>query len=97
MSIFADDVIFSFQGSPDSNKPDLEKSYREEFAHPEESRIWLPEFEEFECSGDLGFIRSTWKLEVKTPDGKVEVKAEKPQHRYFAAVARWRMEDFSIS
>ncbi|PYL25710.1 MAG: hypothetical protein DMF37_04255 [Verrucomicrobia bacterium] len=76
MSIFADDVIFSFQGSPDSNKPDLEKSYREEFAHPEESRIWLPEFEEFECSGDLGFIRSTWKLEVKTPDGKVEVKAE---------------------
>ena len=76
MSIFADDVIFSFQGSPDSNKPDLEKSYREEFAHPEESRIWLPKFEEFECSGDLGFIRSTWKLEVKTPDGKVEVKAE---------------------
>jgi len=76
MSIFADDVIFSFQGSPDGKKADLEKSYREEFAHPEVSRAWVPQFEEFECSGNLGFARSTWKLEVKTPDGKGEVKAQ---------------------
>ncbi len=76
MSIFADDVIFCFQGNPDGKKADLEKSYREEFAHPEESRAWVPQFEEFECSGNLGFVRSTWKLEVKTPDGKVAVKAQ---------------------
>src|SRR5438477_9109351 len=31
MAIFADDVNFSFQGSPDLKKADLEKSYRDEF------------------------------------------------------------------
>ena len=34
MSIFADDVNFSFQGAPDAKKADLEKSYRDEFAPP---------------------------------------------------------------
>ena len=76
MSIFADDVNFSFQGAPDAKKADLEKSYREEFAHPEQSRRWIPKFEEFQCSGDLGFVRSTWQLEVKNADGKSEIKAE---------------------
>ena len=38
MSIFADDVNFSFQGAPDAKKAGLEKSYRDEFAHPEQSR-----------------------------------------------------------
>ena len=33
MSIFANDVNFSFQGAPDAMKADLEKSYRDEFAH----------------------------------------------------------------
>jgi uncharacterized protein (TIGR02246 family) len=75
IAIFADDVVFSFQGSPDGKKGDLEKSYREEFAHPEEPRVWVPQFEEFDCSGNLGFVRSTWRLEVITPEGKVEVKA----------------------
>src|SRR5262245_45909026 len=31
MAIFADDVNFSFQGSPDAKKADLEKGYRAEF------------------------------------------------------------------
>ena len=76
MSIFADDVNFSFQGAPDAKKADLEKSYRDEFAHPEQSRRWIPKFEEFECSGNLGFVRSTWRLEATSADGKVEIKAE---------------------
>jgi uncharacterized protein (TIGR02246 family) len=76
MSIFADDVNFSFQGTPDAKKPDLEKSYRDEFAHPEQSRRWIPKFEEFQCSGNLGFVRSTWQLEVTNADGKTEIKAE---------------------
>src|SRR5438067_2131430 len=59
MSIFAADVNMSFQGAPDAKKADLEKSYRDEFAHPEQSRRWIPKFEEFECSGNLGFVRST--------------------------------------
>jgi len=49
MSIFANDVNFSFQGAPDAMKADLEKSYRDEFAHPEQSRKWIPKFEEFQC------------------------------------------------
>src|SRR5438094_1119472 len=76
MSIFADDVNFSFQGAPDTKKADLEKSYRDEFAHPEQSRKWVPKFEEFQCSGNLGFVRSTWRLEATSADGKVEIKAE---------------------
>src|SRR5438094_8250201 len=76
MSIFADDVNFSFQGAPDAKKADLEKSYRDEFAHPEQSRRWIPKFEEFQCSGNLGFVRSTWRLETTSTDGKVEIKAE---------------------
>ena len=75
MSIFADDVNFSFQGAPDAKKADLEKSYRDEFAHPEQSRKWVPKFEEFQCSGNLGFVRSTWRLEATSADGKVEIKA----------------------
>ena len=76
MSIFADDVNFSFQGAPDTKKADLEKSYRDEFAHSEQSRRWIPKFEEFQCSGKLGFVRSTWQLEVTNADGKTEIKAE---------------------
>ena len=75
-AIFADDVNFSFQGAPDAKKADLEESYRDEFAHPEQSRRWIPKFEEFQCSGKLGFVRSTWRLEVTSADGKIEIKAE---------------------
>jgi len=76
MSIFADDVNFSFQGAPDAKKADLEKSYRDEFAQPEQSRRWIPKFEEFQCSGNPGFVRSAWRLEVTRADGKIEIKAE---------------------
>jgi uncharacterized protein (TIGR02246 family) len=75
MSIFADDVNFSFQGSPDGKKADLEKGYRDEFAKPNQAK-WVPKFEEFYCSGNLGFVRSTWRLEVTNADGKAEIKAE---------------------
>src|SRR5207245_6168152 len=76
MSIFADDVNFSFQGARDAKKADLEKSYREEFAHPEQSRKWVPKFEEFECSGKLDFVRSTWRPEATRADAQVELRAE---------------------
>lgn len=75
MSIFADDVNFSFQGSPDAKKSDLEKGYREEFAKPAKAK-WVPKFEESYCSGNLGFVRSTWRLEITGAEGKAEIKAE---------------------
>ena len=76
MSIFTDDVKFSFQGAPDAKKRDLEKSYRQKFAQADQSRRWIPKFEEIDCSGRIGFVRSTWQLEVTGADGKKEIKAE---------------------
>ena len=75
MSIFADDLNFSFQGSPDAKKMDLEKSYRAEFAQSSQAR-WVPKFEEFYCSANLGFVRSTCRLEIKSAEGRTEVKSE---------------------
>src|SRR5947208_13688467 len=74
MSIFADDVNFSFQGAPDAKKADLEKSYRDEFANPEQSRKWVPKFEEFKCSGNLAFSRSTCPLQATRTQGKLHIK-----------------------
>jgi len=72
MEIFDPEVIFSFQGSADQNFADLERGYKEEFSQPESKLEWVPQFEEFECSGDLGFVRSTWVLRRTDPAGKVE-------------------------
>jgi ketosteroid isomerase-like protein len=72
MEIFHHDVIFSFQGAPDQNYSDLEQGYKEEFAKPDNKRAWVPQFEEFECSGNLGFVRSTWVLEQNDASGTVK-------------------------
>jgi uncharacterized protein (TIGR02246 family) len=92
MAIFADDLIFSFQGSPDASRSDLEKGYRASFSHPETSGEWVPHFEEVQCSGNLGFIRSTWRLEVKG-GGKTEVKEENRSIDIFRRLAtgEWRI------
>src|SRR2546425_1595224 len=89
MSIFADDINMSFQGAPDAKKPDLEKSYRDEFAHPEQSRRWIPKFEEFQCSGNLGFVRSTWRLEVKSADGTAQIKRSEERRVGKECRSRW--------
>jgi len=72
MDIFAEDVIFSFQGSPDQHYADLESGYKAEFARARTQREWVPEFEESECSGNLAFVRSTWILRQTDPSGKIE-------------------------
>ncbi|HTD21904.1 MAG TPA: nuclear transport factor 2 family protein [Terriglobales bacterium] len=71
MEIFDPEVIFSFQGSPDQNFADLERGYKDEFTKPDNKLEWVPQFEEFECSGDLGFVRSTWVLRQTDASGKV--------------------------
>lgn len=75
VAIFADDVVFSFQNAPDQTRAQLEKGYRAEFAKPGSASEWVPMFEEFECSGDLAFVRSTWELRVPRPDGSSAVDA----------------------
>src|SRR6266516_429694 len=59
MSIFADDVNCSFQGAPDAKKADQETSYRDEVAHPEQSRNWVPHFDDSQRSGNHGSVPST--------------------------------------
>jgi ketosteroid isomerase-like protein len=76
MSIFADDIDYSFQGAPDAKKADLKKSYRDEFARRNSSGRWIPEFEQLECFGKVGFVCSIWRLEVARADGKMEIKFE---------------------
>src|SRR5712691_4419430 len=69
MEIFDRDVIFSFQGSRDQNFSDLEQGYKDEFSKPDNKLVWVPQFEEFECSGNLGFVRSTWVLRQSNAAG----------------------------
>ena len=75
MAIFADDLVFSFQGAPDQTRAQMETGYKGEFAKPGGNSEWSPKFEEFECSGDLAFVRSTWELRVSQADGTTPVKA----------------------
>lgn len=72
MDIFAEDVIFSFQGGPDQHYAELESGYKADFAQGKTPREWVPQFEEFECSGNLAFVRSTWILRQTGPSGKTE-------------------------
>ncbi len=51
------------------------KQLQGEFAKPGGNSEWTPMFEEFECSGDLAFVRSTWELRVSRPDGTTAVQA----------------------
>src|SRR5437016_14533419 len=74
MSIFADDVNFSFQGAPDAKKADLEKSYRDEFAHPEQSRRWIPKFEKSNAPGNLGSVVLIGRLRPRNSTAKQRIK-----------------------
>jgi uncharacterized protein (TIGR02246 family) len=74
MAIFADDLVFSFQDAPDQTRAQMEKAYRAEFAKPNDTSEWVPMYEEFECSGDLAFARSTWELRA-THEGSTTVLA----------------------
>src|SRR5438067_12987645 len=49
MSIFVADVNMSFLGARDAKRADVEKSYRVEFAHWEQSSRWILKFEEVQC------------------------------------------------
>jgi uncharacterized protein (TIGR02246 family) len=93
MSIFADDVIFSFQGSPDQGRAELEAGYRRSFSHTDSSQEWVPHFEEFACAGDLGFVRSTWELVAADKQGASQQLARNRGVDIFrrGSDGRWRI------
>jgi ketosteroid isomerase-like protein len=74
MAIFDPEIVFQFQGSPDQNFAALERSYRDDFAHNDATRRWVPSFEGVLVSGDLADMFSTWRLEV-TANGQTRVAA----------------------
>jgi ketosteroid isomerase-like protein len=80
MDIFDPDVIFSFQGSADQGYSDLERAYKADFDAGGAKREWVPQFEESECAGRLGFVRSTWVLRQTNESGKTDEFSEESWH-----------------
>jgi uncharacterized protein (TIGR02246 family) len=59
MAIFDRDVVFEFQGAPDSGWDALKASYKAEFASASAGK-WTPSFDHMELSGDLAAAFATW-------------------------------------
>ena len=75
MAIFAPDVRFEFQGSPEQDRAALENGYVKSFARPGKAR-WIPTWDQVLVSDYLATAFSTWRAVVTEPGGKPEVKAE---------------------
>jgi len=61
MAIFAPDIVFSFQGSPDAGYAQLRDSYKQEFSAKTTSQ-WIPTFEQPTADATLGVLVSRWRL-----------------------------------
>jgi uncharacterized protein (TIGR02246 family) len=70
MAIFAPDVVFEFQGSPDVGFEELRKSYQAEFAKPPQQ--WVQKIEKVLVSSDLAAVFSTWRLEQPGTKGALQ-------------------------
>jgi ketosteroid isomerase-like protein len=68
MGIFDHNVIMQFQGAPDANRTELQKSYEAEFAKGDAGR-WSMKIEAVLMSGVVADVFSTWTLQR---GGKVE-------------------------
>ena len=97
LSIFADDVIFSFQGSPDQDRSALERGFVQAFAQATAGEQWMPDAEEIECSGDLAFVRSVWILQRSDSTGRgLEISQKNRSIDVLKRSADGYMEDFSV-
>lgn len=63
MAIFDKDVVFQFQGAPDSGWNALKTSYQSDFASKSDGK-WSPAFDQIEVSGDLAAAFATWSLTI---------------------------------
>jgi len=68
MGIFDHGVVMQFQGAPDANRTELQKSYEAEFAKGDAGR-WSMRIEAVLMSGAMADVFSTWTLQRA---GKVE-------------------------
>ena len=72
MAIFAPDVRFAFQGSPDLDWTALRRNYQAEFAATASSE-WRPRWDEVIVTGDMAVAFASWREHV---GGSETVRAE---------------------
>jgi len=75
MAIFAPEVRFEFQGSPEQDWKALEQGYVRSFARPGQT-TWVPTWDQVLVSDQLAAAYSTWRAVVTEPGSKPEVRAE---------------------
>jgi ketosteroid isomerase-like protein len=64
MAIFAPDVVFEFQGSPDESFADLQRDYIADLKSRAPGTRWVPRVEEVHAEGSMAIVRSVWELHV---------------------------------
>ena len=64
MAIFAPDVVFEFQGSPDESFADLQRDYTADLKSRAPGTRWVPRVEEVHAEGSMAIVRSVWELHV---------------------------------
>jgi uncharacterized protein (TIGR02246 family) len=74
MAIFDPEVVFAYQGVKDQKHADLKAAYAADFKSRSEGSTWVPVLDEVYADGKLAFVRATWELRVKSPDGQTDVK-----------------------
>ena len=64
MAIFAPDVVFEFQGSPDESFADLQRDYTADLESRAPGTRWVPRVEEVHADGNTALVRAMWELHV---------------------------------
>jgi uncharacterized protein (TIGR02246 family) len=62
--LFADDVVSTVRGTPDSGKAEICARLRHALARPEPVLSYTPDIEEVVVAGDIAVVRLTWTLKI---------------------------------
>lgn len=74
--LFAEDVIATVRGAPDSGKAEICDRLRHALAKPDQTMAYTPDIAEVLVAGDLAVVRLTWTLTI-VRNGKVSVSQER--------------------
>jgi uncharacterized protein (TIGR02246 family) len=75
-ALFAEDVVATVRGTPDSGKAEICGRLRQALARPEPILSYTPEIHEVLVAGDLAAVRLTWTLKIER-DGAVALSQER--------------------
>lgn len=74
--LFADDVIATVRGAPDSGKAEICDRLRHALARSDQAMSYTPDITEVLVADDLAVVRLTWTLKI-VRNGKVSVSQER--------------------